>query len=147
MVYIASDGHIPMDQIDLIKRFIESGKMDHIENGRHDIDGTDLYVNVFEYDTNKPQDCIWEAHRDYYDLHYIISGKEIVQVGDVKDELVKSYDKEKDFVALSCESHSEIRLKRGDMLFLGLEDAHKTGVMCNNESVHVRKGVFKIRVK
>ncbi len=115
--------------------------------GRHDIDGDRLYVNILEYDTRPDEKCIWEAHRTYYDLHYIISGEEVIKVGRVESDKIDSYNEEQDYVALTAKVDSSILCKEGDYLFLDPEDAHLTGSMVGSQPSHVKKAVFKIWIK
>ena len=47
------------------------------EKGSHEIDGDDLFVNIVEYETTTPQNRFWEAHRQYLDLHFMLSRKNL----------------------------------------------------------------------
>ena len=54
---------------------IRSGKLDELAPGRHELfDGA--YINVFEYQTKT--EGLYEAHRKYIDIHYLIRGCEII---------------------------------------------------------------------
>lgn len=130
-----------------VKKYIDGVKVSDLQNGHHEIEGEDFYVNVFEYDTKEEKDCIWEAHRQYYDVHYILSGEEVIKVGTVDKRKVQFYDEEKDYVALNATVQYQLMCRPGDLLFLDENDAHLTGCMVNRKSMHVRKAVFKIRIK
>ncbi len=133
--------------INRVKKYLDDVNVSDLSNGHHEIDGEDFYVNIFEYDTKDEKECIWEAHRQYYDVHYILFGEEVIEVGNVNERNVQSYDEEKDYVALTAAVQSRLMFKSGDLLFLDESDAHLTGCMVNGQTSHVRKAVFKIRIK
>ena len=136
-----------IDLLNQVKRYLDENDVSMFENGSYEIDGNAFFVNIFEYDTKKEDECIWEAHRKYYDVHYIISGEEIIKVGFVDMDRIESYDQEKDYVALSSIEHSCVLCRPGDLLFLDEKDSHMTGNMVNGCISHVRKAVFKIRIQ
>ena len=130
-----------------VKQYLKEHKIEENTNGCHKLDGDDFFVNIFEYDTKRGEECIWEAHRKYYDVHYIIEGEEVIKVGSVDPDKIAFYDEERDYVSLTAIAQSQVFCKAGDLLFLDENDAHLTGSMANGKSSHVRKAVFKIRIK
>jgi YhcH/YjgK/YiaL family protein len=50
-----------------------------IPDGRVDLRGDDLYVNVHQYATRVVESCQWESHRNTVDLQYCIAGGEIIE--------------------------------------------------------------------
>ncbi len=44
--------------------------------GRHDLDGDDLFALVQEYTTRAADECVWEAHRRYIDVQFVVTGAE-----------------------------------------------------------------------
>ena len=113
-----------------------------VEDGRHDL--TDyLYANIQTYQTK--EDALFEAHRDYIDIQYIISGEEKISVTDYSSctEAV-AYDKEKDIEFLNGEGEY-YPLKEGEYMILYPQDAHKPSISLNNQST-VRKAVVKVRI-
>jgi len=132
--------------INEVNDFVTKNNMDLLKNGRHEIDGDKLYVNILEYDTKPEEQCLWEAHRKYYDLHYIISGEEIIKIGRISSSKVESYTEDLDYVALTSDAESIITCHPGDFLFLDCEDAHLTGAMINGKTSHIKKAVFKILI-
>ena len=127
--------------------FLKNTDIELLPNGHHMIDGDDFYVNIFEYQTKDESECIWEAHRQYFDVHYIITGEEIIKIGKVDPNMITNYDETSDYVALTAVTQSQVLCRPGTLLFLDQEDAHLTGAKVNGQSTHVRKAVFKIRIK
>ena len=59
--------------------FLQQGKLDELEPGRHEIDGDDVYAMVAAADPTPREQGLLEVHRRYIDVHYTISG--IEQIG------------------------------------------------------------------
>lgn len=122
--------------------YLASTDFTKVEDGRHDL--TDyLYANIQTYQTK--EDALFEAHRDYIDIQYIISGEEKIGVTDYSSctEAI-AYDKEKDIEFLNGEGEYYL-LKEGEYMILYPQDAHKPSISLNNQST-VRKVVVKVRI-
>lgn len=122
--------------------YLASTDFTKVEDGRHDL--TDyLYANIQTYQTK--EDALFEAHRDYIDIQYIISGEEKIGVTDYSSctEAV-AYDKEKDIEFLNGNGEY-YPLKEGEYMILYPQDAHKPSISLNNQST-VRKVVVKVRI-
>lgn len=79
MIIVDTKYSIADDAAERIKRacsLIASGVIKEMPLGRTEIDGSDIYVNVSEYETHELDSSLWEAHRKYADIHYIINGSE-----------------------------------------------------------------------
>ena len=55
------------------------------EKGCHKIDGDNLFVNIVEYETTDKEDRFWEAHRNYLDLHFMLSGVEQIDLNFIEN--------------------------------------------------------------
>ncbi len=122
--------------------YLASTDFTKVEDGRHDL--TDyLYANIQTYQTK--EDALFEAHRDYIDIQYIISGEEKIGVTDYSSctEAI-AYDKEKDIEFLNGNGEY-YPLKEGEYMILYPHDAHKPSISLNNQST-VRKVVVKVRI-
>lgn len=122
--------------------YLASTDFTKVEDGRHDL--TDyLYANIQTYQTK--EDALFEAHRDYIDIQYIISGEEKIGVTDYSSctEAI-AYDKEKDIEFLNGNGEY-YPLKEGEYMILYPQDAHKPSISLNNQST-VRKVVVKVQI-
>lgn len=131
--------------IDLCNEFIEKHDLGRIPCGKYLIDGEDFFVNVVSYDTKKETECIWEAHRQYIDIHYIINGKEKIRVANVNDMQIQEYIDEIDYVKMEGQASAEINLQENKFLILFFEDAHMTGEYIEQPQ-KIKKAIFKINV-
>lgn len=120
--------------------YLKSVDFSKIDDGRHEIN-ENMYVNVQTYQTK--DDALFEAHRDYIDIQYVIEGEEKIGVTDYStcSEAV-AYDKEKDIEFLNGEGEY-YPLRAGEYMVLYPEDAHKPSISLNNQST-VRKAVVKV---
>lgn len=123
-------------------RFLHDTDFNKLNDGRHVLSDTD-YVNLQTYKTKIDAD--FEAHRDYIDIQYMISGKEYIGVCDYSVCQPKiSYSKEKDIEFLSGTGINH-QLSEGEFMILYPEDVHKPSIMIDSESI-VRKAVVKIKI-
>lgn len=135
-----------IESIQRIVKYISSTEMEKLPLGMHEIDGDNLYVNVIEYVTKNEEDCIWEAHKAYLDLHFIISGKEIIKINATSDMEYITYIEEQDYVKMEGSAYTSIEMKEGSIMLLYPEDAHKTAVKVQDYK-KIKKAVFKILIK
>lgn len=132
-------------KLDMCRSFICHNDMNSLENGSHIIDGDDVYVNILEYNTKPASEGQWEAHKKYLDLHYVISGQEIIQVSCLSSMDVFEYVEEEDYVKNSGDAESDVHMKANSLLLLFPEDAHKTAVIVDKIE-KVKKAIFKIKI-
>jgi len=124
--------------------FIKNTDFDKIPDGRINITDT-IWANLQTYETK--QDALFEAHRDYIDLQYLIRGQE--QIGVVpysKCQPAIEYDKDKDIEFLNCAEGDDIEMSDGDFLILYPDDAHKPSISIE-QPLTVHKLVAKIPVE
>lgn len=122
--------------------FLAKTDFSKLEDGRHVINDY-MYVNVETYQTK--EDALFEAHRDYIDIQYIISGEEkigVTKYSDCKENT--PYDKERDIEFLNGKGEF-YPMRTGDYMILYPTDAHKPSISLN-EKATVRKAVVKVRV-
>lgn len=125
--------------------FVKLNDLNKINNGSHEIDGSDIFVNIFQMTTADPKDRAWEAHKVYIDLHYLIQGNEQLHINDLKNMSIEDYDDETDSVILNGPKKDVINLSEGDFYLCMPNDAHKTGVI-SSKSEYIKKAVFKIKI-
>ena len=121
--------------------FLKNNDMKSLENGRHDL-GKDNYVNIFEYDT-KESDGVFEAHKEYIDIHFVISGEEKILWSDKYLEKTKSYQVGGDYSLGKVANPRAVKME-GKLCLFEINEPHKAGV-CLKEVSRVKKAVFKIK--
>ena len=132
-----------------IYEFIEADKKDPKPDGSYEIDGRNLFVNVTSYRSDKNKPLLFEAHRKYADLHYIVSGIEKIgwsPLGDVENGLVKEeYSSGGDAAFYEGKSKFDFILTKGSFLYVAPDDAHAP-CLCAEKEMNVRKMIFKIKL-
>lgn len=106
-----------------------------------------LFCNPVEL-TSKPEEaCIYEAHRKYIDLHYIVEGLERIGTADITSlSTTADYSEEKDIEFLEGTADGYYNLTAGKFMVCFPNDAHKVAIM-HEEPVDIKKVVFKIAVE
>jgi YhcH/YjgK/YiaL family protein len=126
-------------------QYLNNTNFEYIADGKYEIDGEDVFVNIQTYQTKNDAD--FEAHRKYIDIQYIISGKENIGLTDYKNcETTIPYNSEKDIEFLSGDGEFE-SLKEGEYMILYPQDAHKPSISQDVKNPErVRKAVVKVRI-
>lgn len=65
---------------DKVFAFMRTQDLQNLAPGKYPIDGDNAYAMVTQGPTKRLEDVKWESHRQYIDLHYVISGKEQIGV-------------------------------------------------------------------
>lgn len=127
--------------------FLRTADLENLPLGDVEIDGREVYANVQEYETKPWESCSFEAHDRYFDIQYVVWGRE--QFGYVKRAGLQEkepYSSESDLVFFEEPEHSSsVLLEAGDCAVVPPEDAHKPRCTAG-ASCHVRKIVVKVRV-
>jgi YhcH/YjgK/YiaL family protein len=117
-----------------------------VEDGKHKIDGDEIYALIMSYKTEPESARSFEAHRKYLDVQYLLAGREVIYWAPI-EELTPAgeYSQGKDIVFLSGEPRARLQLTPGSFALFYPEDAHKPN--CAWEAPQqVRKVVLKVRV-
>lgn len=98
--------------------------------------------------TSKPEnECIYESHKKYIDLHYIVTGEEVIATSDVTSLTVtQAYDPEKDIQFLEGKEDGRYCLHPGQFMVCFPSDAHKVAIAAEYPA-SIKKIVFKILVE
>ena len=123
---------------------IHQADLSSIGVGRYEVDGENLYAMVQQYNTKPKEAGVWEAHRRYIDLQYVIQGAEKIGYANLSRLTQGEYDANRDFLPLYGEGEF-LTLKNGDFVILMPEDAHMPGIAID-ALLPVKKIVIKILV-
>ncbi|OHB54322.1 MAG: hypothetical protein A2Y07_02655 [Planctomycetes bacterium GWF2_50_10] len=117
-------------------------------DGRVEIAGNDVYALVMSYETRDPNTALFEAHKKYIDIQYIVSGAERCDVVMLSDMLVvdKPYDEEKDCALYKAPAHfAGCVMSAGCFAVFYPQDAHRPN--CHLTSINnIRKIVVKVKI-
>lgn len=128
--------------------FLSKHRDGKLADGEHEIDGRHVFAIVMEIDTREQKDAIWESHRKYIDIQYLVRGEERmgwVHLDNVKDRVSTAYDPDND-AALYQGEGTWIDMKAGEFIVFGPTDVHAPIIRLNGHQ-KVRKIVMKVAVE
>lgn len=130
--------------LDTAIHYLKQADLTKLVKGRNEVDGDNVYINRFDYDTMPQEEAAWEGHLQYADIHVVLSGQEQIGVTASSRLTETSRDVEADFVGFEGTVETWCIMRPGDLLIVFPEDIHMVKVQ-NGSSTHVEKAVFKVR--
>ena len=122
--------------------------LDALAEGRHDIDGDRVFALVSDYETRRPEDAFWEAHRQHVDVQYVHRGAELIACGDLADFDAGPYDEALDLVVARGTPRQRLDMRAGWFAVFFPHDVHMPGLgpaEAGRAASSVRKIVVKVR--
>ncbi len=126
-------------------KFLSEVDTSKLEFGRIDL-SEDVYANFAEYTTQDIEGSVYESHKDYIDIQYVVSGQEYIALNNDTASLTvtKTYDKEKDYMNYAYDG-AEMLLANNSRYFIFFPtDAHMPCIKVN-EKGKVKKLVVKVK--
>jgi YhcH/YjgK/YiaL family protein len=124
--------------------YLKTTDVKNLANGRHVIDGTNVYAIVTEAPTKDYDKTAFESHRKYIDLQYVITGEEKMAKAPVPSVTVnKPYDEPADIAYYTGEGKAYTVPAGSFMIFFPTE-AHRPNITPGGNKV-VKKIVIKIK--
>jgi YhcH/YjgK/YiaL family protein len=125
--------------------FLASAPLATLALGRHEITGDRVFALVQDYLTKPPDAGVWEAHRRYIDVQYVVLGTERLGYAPLdRLTVTQPYDEAKDVVLLAGEG-DRVTAAAGTFVVFFPHDAHMPGLALG-EPAPVRKVVVKVAV-
>lgn len=116
--------------------------------GKHLIDGENVFATVTEAPTRAMDRVMWESHRNYIDIHYLITGKEQIGIGLIQEtNITKPFDAVRDLINYDSEkTNGTFYIADQGVFFICFpSDAHRPSINVEGYP-NVKKVVIKIRV-
>jgi YhcH/YjgK/YiaL family protein len=130
--------------------YLRDADFDSLPDGRHEIEGRDIYLNIMSYSTGKKEEQTAEAHYKYIDIQYIIKGSEIICYAplDLKRQTIKEKSIKEDYVFFSEVPEAKEYLQTaGSIVIFFPWDVHRTKCRVGDKPAKVRKAVIKVRAE
>ncbi|MEX2233888.1 MAG: YhcH/YjgK/YiaL family protein [Cyclobacteriaceae bacterium] len=113
--------------------------------GDHPLDGKDAFARVSEYNSKNPEAAFHEAHRDYTDIHFLISGEEYIGQSSLSVATVRTlYDGTKDIEFYDAADDQKFLAKPGTFFIFFPGEGHRPGMKVG-DNAKVKKVVIKVR--
>lgn len=125
--------------------FLKHENLDSLSIGTHELDSQNVFVRVTEYNSKNREDVQFEAHKDYSDIQYVVSGAEYIEIARLSNAVLKiPYDEGKDIVFYEAEPSESDIAKPGTFFIILPNELHRSGIKVE-ESIPVKKIVIKVR--
>ena len=132
------------DLLDAAIDFIANNKLDQLPNGRTEINGDLIYVNVVDSKLILENEGQYEYHESYIDIHIDIEGSEKILLSEFCDfQTTKEYDCEKDCAFGLGRKTAECVLDNNHFCICMPEEPHMPCVGKKTEVV--RKAILKVK--
>lgn len=133
------------EHLDTAIRFLEKCDLSSLVQGRNDVDGENVYINRFDYETMPESEAFFEAHEQYADIHLLLSGEEKIGVSDpnVLEEFER--DAATDYIGYRGPAESYNHMTKDKVLIAFPYEAHMVKVQFA-DSVKVEKAVVKVKI-
>lgn len=131
-----------------VEEFVVDFNHKKLADGTYEIDGKRVFAMIQSYRTKQQtQEMMFEAHKKYIDLQYIVNGIEKIRWAklDKVDLVEERYSSGGDIAFYEGDAMFDFTLAKGTFLLLYPEDAHLPGLSAQKD-INVRKIVFKIQV-
>ena len=119
-------------------------------DGKIELDGKRLYAVAQRYETAPDQTRLWEAHRVYADIQYMVSGRERMVHAPVEDlNASVPFNEAKDvqkFDETQVKSATSVIVAPGSFCVFFPQDGHKPGCMVTGPEPVV-KVVIKVQMR
>lgn len=132
------------ERIEKALKFLQGLNGGSIED-RVEIDGDDVFAFPGAYTSRPHSESVWEAHKDFIDVQYIVDGNECIGYEYIKNlNVTQEYDEKTDALLLEGDG-TMVKCGAGTFMILYPEDAHMPGVQ-DNEPCEMKKVIVKVRV-
>ena len=143
-VQFARQYHLNQAAWDKTFAYLKKTDLKTLVNGRHVIDGDNVYAIVTEAPTKDYDKTTFESHRKYIDLQYVIMGEENMAKAPLTSVIIsKPYNESADIAYYTGEGKIYI-VPAGTFMLFFPTDAHRPNISPGGNKV-VKKIVIKIK--
>ncbi|PKM93966.1 MAG: YhcH/YjgK/YiaL family protein [Firmicutes bacterium HGW-Firmicutes-1] len=128
--------------------YIQATDMLALNQGKHFIDGDEVFIIRDRYVAKTMEECFFESHLNYADIQIVLSGEEGFGYIDATSEgvvITDPYQAEKDMTKYFATPEIIYTLKKDRFAIVFPEDLHMPKIMHN--SVEVEKVVIKVKLR
>lgn len=145
-VQFAKQYHLNQAAWDKAFAYIRNTDLTKLTNGRHVIDGTNVFAIVTEAPTKDYCKTAFESHQKYIDLQYVISGEEKMAKAPLTSVTIdKPYNEAADIAYYTGEGKI-YKVPAGTFMLFFPANAHRPNITSPGGNKVVKKIVIKINV-
>lgn len=131
--------------LDTAIRHLETADLTQLARGRNEVDGDNVFINRFDYETIPESEGIWEGHARYGDIQIMISGVERIGITDAGGLQPIVHKEADDFIGYTGPVANWYPMEQDDVLIVFPEDVHMVKVQLG-ESILVSRAVVKFKL-
>ena len=124
--------------------YIRKNDLNALENGKHILDGDNIFVNIVDSQMKTPQQARLEVHDQYIDIQVPLSKAETFGVKPRTEctEPDGEFNTEKDIMFYKDPVQETVTVEKGGVITFAPETAHAP--LIGEGTIH--KAIFKVRV-
>ncbi len=130
--------------------YLKEKDFSKLSDGRHELDGDDIFVLISSYQTKAKEDNVAEAHFKYIDVQCLLQGQEQIYYAPLYAtcQSVKEKNEQEDWVFFTNDIKNEnpYVLTQGQVAIFFPWDVHKTKCLVNGKASENRKIVIKVKI-
>ncbi len=127
-------------------QFLQSANLKELPLGKQELEGEHVFVNVQEYFGKAKPDALYESHKKYIDIQYVIEGEEIIGLTTLDKAIVKDpYNEENDIAFYDFEGGEYLKATPENFFLFFPEDVHRPSIAAG-DSIQIKKIVVKILI-
>lgn len=127
--------------------FLKEADLANLPLGKQELEGKHLFVSVAEYFGKEKPEALYESHKKYIDIQYVIEGEELMgltTLDNVKEK--EPYNEENDIIFYEYDEGEYIKATPDNFVVFFPEDAHRPSIKTEN-NVPIKKIVVKILIE
>ena len=121
--------------------FIKSNDLNSLEIGKHEIKGSDLFVNVQVAKGKTKEVAVLETHKKMIDIQIPLSAEETYGYTPLCDFHTSEYNNEKDITKYEGMADTYVTCKPGEFAIFFPQDGHAP---CIAGVPEIKKAIFKV---
>lgn len=133
--------------LDYAIAYLQSTDFTDMPAGKYPVQGEDVFALVQTPNTRKKADALWETHKQYLDVQFLLSGAEKIGFQNVNLLTVsQSYDAQKDIAFYEDDGQGLfVDLVSNTFVVCFPNDAHMP-LICTEQPQPIKKVVMKVKI-
>lgn len=126
-----------------VVEFLRTNDLSSLEDGKHFIKGTDLFVNIQIAKAKTKEEAKMETHQRMIDIQIPLSTSETFGYTPLSKLPKLEYNSEKDIIKYEQEAETYFTLQPGEFVIFFPQDGHTP---CISSEKEIRKAIFKVKI-
>lgn len=122
--------------------FIKSNDLNALETGKHEIKGSDLFVNIQNAKGKSKEKTVLETHKQMIDIQIPLSSAETYGYTPLCCLPEAEYNEAKDITKYEGAADTYVTCKPGEFAIFFPQDGHAP---CITDAEEIRKAIFKVK--